>query len=145
METKSARAKPNNHQIWKLQICAAALVIPADGELGVVPEMVSCPMWQRLFKGVGGLAVHQRRAHPSEFHAAHQVATRVKAKWTPEERDRVAFLEADLLVSGVKPGLINSELVKAFKQWSRERIKGLRKRQDYKDQVKELVVCSSLQ
>ena len=54
--------------------------------------------------------------------------------------DRDPFLEADLLISGVKPGLINSELEKVFKEWSRERIKGLRKRQDYKDQVEELVV-----
>src|SRR6218665_870435 len=117
----------------------AAPVIPAEGESGVVPGMVNCPMCQRSFKGVRGLIIHQRSAHPLVFHTEHQVATRVKARWTPEDRDRVAFLEADLLVSGVKPGLINSELVKVFKEWSRERIKGLRKKQDYKDQVSELV------
>ena len=126
-------------QITLRGAAAAAPVIPAEGESGVVPGMVNCPICQRSFKGARGLGVHQRSAHPLVFHAEHQVAPRVKARWTPEDRDRVAFLEADLLVSGVKPGLINSELVKVFKEWSRERIKGLRKKQDYKDQVSELV------
>src|SRR6218665_923061 len=85
------------------------------------------------------MSIEQRSAHPRVFHTEHQVATRVKARWTREDRDRVAFLEADLLVSGGKPGLINSELVKIFKEWPRERIKGLRKKQDYKDQVQGLV------
>src|SRR6218665_4002652 len=84
--------------------------------------MVNCPMCQRSFKGARGLGIHQRSAHPLDIHAAHQVATRAKARWSPE--DRVAFLEADLLISRVKPGLINSELVRVFKEWSRQRIKG---------------------
>ena|SRR6218665_1073754 len=94
----------------------AASVIRAEGESGVVPRMVVCPMCQWAFKGARGLGVHQRSAHSLEFHAAHQVAARVKPKWIHEERDRVAFLEADLLASGVKPALTNSKLVKAFKE-----------------------------
>ena len=86
----------------------AAPIIPANGESGVVPGMVNCPMCQRSFKGARGLGVHQRSAHPLDYHAAHQVATRDKARWSPEDRE--AFLEADLLISRVKPGLIGESL-----------------------------------
>ena len=63
----------------------AAPVIPAEGESGVVPGMVNCPICQRSFKGARGLGVHRRSAHPQVFHTEHQVATGVKARWTPED------------------------------------------------------------
>src|ERR1043165_5352777 len=83
----------------------------ADGEAGAVAWLVTCPECHKgPLKGARGLHVHQRRAHPEEYHAAHQVLPRVKPRWLPEESERMARVEADPIVSGVVPGLINSEL-----------------------------------
>src|SRR6218665_3922085 len=91
---------------------------------GGVPEMVVCNTCERLFKGQAGLTLHCRRAHPVDFHNEHQVLPRVKARWAPEEVRRMAEFESSLLLSGVKPIAINSQLVEKFPDRSRESIKG---------------------
>ena len=115
----------------------------AEGEAGAVPGLVICPICQKgPLKGAIGLSQHQRRAHPEEYHAQHQVSQRVKPRWLPEESERMARYEADLIVSGVLPALINRRLVEVFGGWSLDRIKGQRKRQDYKLKVQECIASA---
>ena len=105
-----------------------------------MPGLVRCPLCGHgPLKGARGLSLHQRRAHPEYYHAKHQVLPRVKPRWLPEERERMARIEADLLVSGLDPSRVNNKLVLVFEGWSRERIKGCRKQQDYKDLVRDYV------
>src|SRR6218665_2489428 len=102
--------------------------------------MVFCNTCERLFKGQAGLTLHCRRAYPVDFHNEHQVLPRVKARWAPEEVRRMAEFESSLLLSGVKPIAINSQLVEKFPDRSRESIKGERKKDSYKQLVTDLVL-----
>lgn len=129
-------------QLTLRESASAGSDILTEGEAGVAPGKVTCPVCHGQYQGARGLGVHQRRAHPEVFHAEHQVKTRLNSRWLPEERDRIATAEADLTVSGLKPVLMNSRLLRIFKELPRERLKGLRKRQDYKDKVEELVASA---
>jgi hypothetical protein len=102
--------------------------------------MVVCEKCTRLFKGQRGLSLHQRRAHPSDYHAKHQVLPKVKARWISEESRRMAEHEASLLLSGIQPAGINKLLFEEFRNnRSYEGMKGERK-DAYMKYVSDLVL-----
>ena len=104
--------------------------------------MVVCEMCTRSFVGQRGLSIHQRKAHPPEYHAQHQVLPRVKARWIPEESRRMAEREAGLVLSGVKPGGINKLLYEMFPNRSQESLKGERRKDSYRKYVSDLILVA---
>ena len=64
-------------------------------------EMCVCPYCGNAFKGTGGLNVHCCVCHPDVYHAARQLAARVKARWSYEEMILIAC--AELQVCRAKP------------------------------------------
>jgi hypothetical protein len=115
-------------------------VIYAEGAAGAEPELVVCERCTRSFKGQRGLSLHQRRAHPLEYHGTHQVGPRVKARWISEESRRMAEHEASLRLSGVKPAGINKLLFEKFQKRSYEGMKGERRKDAYRKYVSDLVL-----
>src|SRR6218665_1964846 len=89
---------------YRSETATAVSDIIAEGAVGAVPGTETCAACQRTFTSKRGLSVHQRRAHPVEFHAAHQVEPRERPRWPAEERQRMAQMEANLLSSGIKKG-----------------------------------------
>jgi len=78
--------------------------------------------YKREFKSKAGVTNHQRTQHPTVFRAEHEVAERVKLRWTAEEKDMLALVEAKLLYKGIKPRLVKGELKCLFPQYSNEHL-----------------------
>ena len=98
-----------------------------------------CTICGVAFKGKIGLGVHTRAKHANAFHLANQVAVRVKPRWGPEDSERLASQEARLRADGVPDREINRNLSMAFSELDYERMKGQRKRQDYKYRVQRIL------
>src|SRR6218665_366267 len=79
-------------------------------------------------------------AHPVEFHAAHQVEPRERVCWWGEEGERMAQMEANLFSSGIKKVEINGYLEPAFPYRSLKSIKGMRRRDAYKELVEDIMI-----
>ena len=74
-----------------------------------------------------------RKAHPDLYHADNIPTAQIKARWGQEEMYIIAKAEVNLTIAGEK--FINKELVKTIKDRSLEAIKGMRRKQEYKERV----------
>lgn len=97
----------------------------------------TCPRCFRTFRGYKGRRVHERLAHPTEYHREVEEAAlragRPKARWSEEERRLLAREEARLsMIPNVDGEGINQRLHRSFPARTLEAIKSLRRREDYK-------------
>lgn len=76
---------------------SSASIITANGAIGAVRLFETCAHAMAPHTSKRGLTVHQRSAHPVEFHATHQVEPRERSRLPVEERNRMAHMEANLL------------------------------------------------
>src|SRR6218665_1753435 len=125
---------------YRRETATAVSDIMAEGAVGAVPGTETCAACQRTFTSKRGLSVHQGRAHPVEFHAAHQVEPRERVCWWGEEGERMAQMEANLFSSGIKKVEINGYLEPAFPYRSLKSIKGMRRRDAYKELVEDIMI-----
>lgn len=95
-----------------------------------------CETCSRSFGSKIGLGVHKRHAHPIVANEQVEV-DRVKKRWTAEERSVIVRSEAKATLEGVR--FINQHLANIFKDRTLEAIKGLRKRQDYRQEVINII------
>ncbi len=98
----------------------------------------TCPTCGETFKSFKGRRLHERRKHPAEFHEAAAAGIRAssKSRWDAEELRLAAGVEAN------NPGVrFKNQLIKreALPHRTIEGIKGMRRKQEYKD----LVACLS--
>lgn len=106
----------------------------AHMERRVVPSPHLCPVADclRVFATRIGLGQHLRRAHPNEANAEVEV-DRLRARWSEEERQRLAVREAELTMEGFH--FLNQELMQAFPHRTLEAIKCHRRSQEHRQRV----------
>lgn len=86
---------------------------------------------------IRGVMNHIRQAHPAVYNQ-HINVDRVNARWSEEEVRLLALAEARIMHEDPAVRAINQRLQEAFPGRTLESIKGRRKRQDYKDLVREI-------
>ena len=107
-------------------------VIRDEGTLAFV-----CTHCARSFATKGGCSTHNRRAHPEQYHLIQAVAaaTRPKQRWSNEEMLMMANQEAEMLLAGTSPVLINQQLCRVVSGRTLDGIKGKRRTKAYRDSV----------
>ena len=83
-----------------------------------------CPECSRAFGSARGLSQHQRRVHPTVYHAENLPAARKKAGWDQEELLLLGRAELVFRLSGVRN--INQRLLEITPGRTLEAIKGVR-------------------
>lgn len=111
----------------------------SPGEEASVPEAPVRPPFHCSVEGCGrcfttrnGVGQHMRRAHVAEANDNIETA-RTKPRWSEEERDRVAWKEAELVMAGTR--FMNQALVTFFPQRGLDAIKSHRRSEDHRRRV----------
>ena len=100
-------------------------------------------MCDRSFRGVRGLSLHQRSAHPKEYHVAKSQQNRTTNSklshrtWNPSEEKILADAEIKLNVRNV-----NMKLAELFPYRSLESIKSHRKSSGYRKLINDLRIAN---
>lgn len=108
--------------------------VGAHNEMAAAPGPFLCPVTDclRVFTTRIGLGQHLRRSHLDESNAAVDV-DRSRARWTEEERQRLAVREAELVMGGFH--FLNQELLQAFPHRTLEAIKCQRRSEEHRQRV----------
>lgn len=96
-----------------------------------------CEECDRAFSTPTGLGLHRRRAHPQAFNRGICVG-RTKRRWSPEELQMLAECEVRLIREGGREGLAQ-RLVRLAGGRTLDAIKGVRKREDYRQLVAAVI------
>lgn len=91
---------------------------------------------ERSFHKKVGLQLHRQKAHPQQYNAGITV-DRVKARWDPQDRQLLAKVESELILSngGKVPLNINELMVEKFRSRTFDSIKSQRRRPEHRAQV----------
>ena len=97
--------------------------------------MLKCEVCGRELKTKAGRSIRTRSQHPDHYHTTTN--PRIKAQWNKEEIYLLATAEAQTTLK--KVCFMNQELTAIFQYRTLKSIKGMRRKPDYKDQVKTIV------
>lgn len=136
VDPKFSGPNTTNDQLRAVQGAHAPAPEPTnrlDG--GVGPTAIAgpghrCNFCNRNFSSFPGLRLHQRRAHPTDYHqsVANTRLTISRPRWDPDESRLLAIKEAELGASSN----INQRLLEVFPGRSLESIKCHRKQRAYR-------------